>query len=521
MASKNDSIKCKSCARVLATVAPTGLAPTASPETSKGCDTCQQFSTLFDAVQAADMDWATYQNKRDSITKSFARENYKRAHMEFHNWLMTVEVPAVSKRRDHETYPDEVEVEQQDQGTKRRHSLSPTVQEFSNTIEMPDGLAQHNHNISLSLRPSPKRWRSAASLPGRKRLKFSETVEFPSSYRNSEEYHRPSETYVRGRNAPPEGSEYMDTSGSGQTFFRFTQMKKVGAKWVELSEEELAKKKEGAKVAAEKVKAQETNGHMAGDLGRDEQMVTNARTTRSARRAKETLSTGPAQTNMTTTTQVRSRKPRKSKETWLDGTLDGTQELPGDLATALATPTADDTHFIARASPDAPGDIGAGVRRLERQTYSDSEKTPTETRHNGGASDADILHQEPHKGTCNTGTEACQADAIHHHTGDVLIERNTLRVGPMGKASSCTSWEDAYMASATTGDRHVAAQMVDEQPALIVHDDDTTTMSNTADNQDSIYSPKRHDCTACWHIRRNIQGHSTRGYPEFLGPICI
>ncbi|EDU50086.1 hypothetical protein PtrSN002B_007611 [Pyrenophora tritici-repentis] len=478
MASDNDSIKCKTCARVLATIAPTGLAATASPGTSEGCDTCQQFSTLYDAVQTADMDWTTYQNKRDSITKSFARENYKRAHMEFHNWLMTVEVPTVSKRRDHETYTDEDEVEQQDQGTKRRHSHSPTVQKFSDTIEMPDRLAQHHHNISLSLRPSPKRSRSMVSISGRKRLKFSETVEFPASYRSSEEYHRPSETYVRGRNAPPEGSEYMDTSGSGQTFLRFTQMKKVGAKWVELSEEELVKKKEGVKVAAEKTKAQETNGDMEGDLGRDQQTLANARTTRSARRAKETLGAGPAQINMTAITQVRSRKPRKPNETLLDGTLDRAQDAPSDVATALPIPN---THFIARESPDAPEDIGAGVQRLERQTYNDSEKTTTETRHNGGASDADV--QEHHKGTCNTSIVACQGDAIHHRTGNIVIESDMLRAGPMGNASSCTSWEDAYMAFATTSDRPAAAQMVDEQAASIVHDD-TATMSNTADNQD-------------------------------------
>lgn len=469
MAINNDPIKCKSCARVLATVAPTGLTPTTSPEITEGCDTCQQFSTLFDAVQTADTDWATYQNKRDSITKSFARESYKRARMEFHNWLMTVEAPTVPKRQDLETCPDDQEAEQEDQGIKRRHSHSPTTQKFGDITEMTDELAQQPHSVSLSLRPSPKRSRSMASLPGRKRLKFSETVEFPATYRSSEEYHRPSETYVRGRNAPPEGSEYMDTSGSGQTFLRFTQTKKVGAKWVELSEEELAKKSDDVKAAAEqrkldaaeKAKAQETSGGVTNQLGQNVQTLTNARTTRSARRATETLGAGSAQTNITTIPQARSGKPfQRATETSLDGTFDRTQEPPSDLALTSSPPTADGTHFTACEGLGALENIGAGEQHLERQNCIGSEKVTTETRHNAQACEADISHQEPHKGNCNTSTVAYQGDAIQHRTGDVVDEGNILRAEPMGNASSCTDWEDAYTASASTDDRPVAAQML-------------------------------------------------------------
>ena len=490
MAINKDSTKCKSCARVLATVTPTGLSPATSPEPSKDCATCQQFSMLFDAVQAADTDWAMYQNKRDSVTKSCARESYKRAHMEFQNWLMIVEAPMVAESK------DDAEVEQQDQSTKRRHSHSPTIQKFSDTTEMPHELAQH-HNMSLSLRPSPKRARSMASLPRRKRLKFSETVEFPASYRSSEEYHRPSETYVRGRNAPPEGSEYMDTSGSGQTFLRFTQMKKVGAKWVELSEEELAKKNEDAKVAAEqrklgtaeKAKPQETNGRVTGDLGQDEKTVTNGRTTRSARRARETLGAGPTQANMATLTQARSgNPPRKPKETQLDGGLARAQEACSDLVLAFSTHTADDSHMTACESLSGPGNIGVGKQRLEGQRLDDAEKASTETRHNGRASATDIPPQEPHKGTCKpTSTIACQGDAIQHHTGHVVIETPMLQPEPMGNASSCTGWEDASTASATTDDRPVAAQMLGEQPTSIVHDD-TVIVSRTAGGQGPIQS---------------------------------
>ncbi|RMZ72157.1 hypothetical protein GMOD_00007155 [Pyrenophora seminiperda CCB06] len=511
MAINNNPIKCKSCARVLATVVPTGLNPTTSPETSDGCDTCQQFSTLFNAVQTADMTWATYQDKRDSMTKSWAREKYKKAHMEFHNWLMTVEAPTEPKKQDHETNPNDPEVEQQNQSAKRRHSHSPTVQEFSEITKMADDVVQQHQNISLSLRPSPKRSRSMASLsmaslPGRKRLKFSETVNFPASYRSSEEYHRPSETYVRGRNAPPEGSEYMDTSGSGQTFLSFTQMKKVGTKWVELSEEELAKKKENAKVAAgqrksweareaERAKAQETSGGVTEELGQGKQAMPNARTTRSTRRAQETSGDARVQETLTATTQAESRKPlRKAKEILLNGTLDKTQEPCRNVAPTSSTPIAetDGTHSTAREPLGAPEDIGGGVQRLEGQ---DAEKATTETRQDdrNRAREADIAHQERQKGTCSTSTVACGGGG---DGGAAAIERDMLLAEPMGHAASCAGWEDAYTASAAaTDDRPVAAPMlhIDDQTTSIVHDDAVIT-SDTVGNQDAIHTLQRNGC---------------------------
>ena len=148
-------------------------------------------------------------------------------------------------------------------------------------------------------------------------------------------------------------------------------------------------------------------------------------------------------------------------ETSLDGTFDGTQEPPSDLALASSIPTADGTHFTASESLGAPENIGAGEEHLERQNCTGSEKATTETRHNAQAREADILHQEPHKGNCDTSTVAYQGDAIQHPTGDFVVEGNILRAEPMGNASSCTGWEDAYMASATTDDRPVAGQTLE------------------------------------------------------------
>ncbi|EMD65490.1 hypothetical protein COCSADRAFT_86703, partial [Bipolaris sorokiniana ND90Pr] len=311
MAGSNNTIKCKSCTRVLAAVTADGLVPVQAPE-EFGCSTCQRFGTLYDALQAADTEWAAFENKRDSITKSFARDNHKKARMEFDNWLMTVEalpVPPTGERttRIEEASPEVQHVfhgsEEPHLGIARRRSHSPATQPPVTVEESPNPRLQQC-DAPLSFRPSPKRSRSTNYLLGRKRLKFSDTVEFHKTYRSSDEYHRPSQLYVRGRNAPPEGSEYMDTSGSSQTFLRFTQMKKVGAKWVELSEEDLAKKSKSpalavaqqASAAVEQQKSHSRNQDVVGKLEQDGEAPPDARAARLARRAKEASSMGSAQT---------------------------------------------------------------------------------------------------------------------------------------------------------------------------------------------------------------------------------
>lgn len=494
MVNNHDAIRCKTCARVLATVAPTGLTPATPSETNLGCATCQQFSTLFDAVQAADAEWAMLQNKRDSITKSFARENYMRVHMNLDNWLMAVEAPIATKRRnlDQEIKHSDAGVEQANQGIKRRRSHSPSSQQHHSTKDVSDGVAAQQHSAPLSLRPSPKRSRSTTSLPGRKRLMFSPTVEFHENYRSSEEYHRPSETYVRGRNAPPEGSEYMDTSGSGQTFLRFTQMKKVGARWVELSEEELAKKSDGAKVAAERGRLgvvdgmgmQETVGSVVGELQQSEVPSANARTTRSSRRARESLSGGPMQrTNVTTGTRGRgarvSREEGNETLALTNRALAEAREQPSSsVAHALSTliPTGDDVHSITHENPGATEHIGAADQRLERK---DDPSATTVTRHQHNS------REEPHTDTCTAGTTVVSlGDASGRHMGDV----DGADTGPVGKAS-CTDWEDAYNAA---DDGPVAAGGVDQ--AATSHDDmDIAVAATTAGDQDAASTLTRHD----------------------------
>ncbi|KAG9189812.1 hypothetical protein G6011_06680 [Alternaria panax] len=489
MAAKYDSVKCRSCARVLAVVSAIGLTPTTSPDTSPaGCSTCQQFNSLYDAIQAANTDWAVLQNKRDSITKSFARENHMRAHMEFDNWLMTVEAPRSPrdgldeqpKGKDPKDGNNSSEDEEQMSATKRRRSHSPTTQRPGDKSDLPP---HEQQGISLSLRTSPKRSRSAAALAGRKRLKFSDSVQFHDDYRSSEQFHRPSETYVRGRNAPPEGSEYMDTSGSGLTFLKFTGMKKVGAKWVELSKEELAKQSEKAiswaelrKLAtADKSITQPEDGDAVGELGRNEGAPTDARAARLARRAKGTSSAEPAMTRGLKSRRSRETS-RKGKQLQPNGTPNGVEEAADGPTFALSTTTAHGDHH------HSDGNLGqvenVGDDGLERRSDAVPE---TVAMCADQVQEAAKPNDEPHMETQVTSEAKCQGHAAQPSMSSVEPQATVLS----RHGSSHTGPTDSISCKAHNapeiGTQELLPNWLSLQPTLtILRDSKTASTTSTS-----------------------------------------
>ncbi|KAH7078344.1 hypothetical protein FB567DRAFT_407697, partial [Paraphoma chrysanthemicola] len=234
MARDPKAIKCKSCAKVLATTSSTGLVPTRSsigPQDS--CDTCEQFQPLYDAMLAAEKEYASYADRRDNYRpKQDAFVNFKKTRLEFNNWLLTVETldeaeEALHHQSNEQEQAEATEIEAQ-RGPKRARS--------------PDSRL-HLPTSSLNGQPD------ADSLPERKRLKFSESVEFRDDYRPSNRYSRNDEAYEKGRHAPPEGSKYLDTSGSAVSFLKFTGAKKVGKGWIDVwkdeDNDEDAQEKEG------------------------------------------------------------------------------------------------------------------------------------------------------------------------------------------------------------------------------------------------------------------------------------
>jgi hypothetical protein len=465
MAGGVNLIKCKSCARALATVTPNGLTPVPSSE-EFGCSTCQRFSTLYDSLQAADTEWAAFENKRDSITKSFARDNHKRARMEFDNWLMTVEELPVPRTGEHVTRIQDATPEVQDVfrgseephlGNTRRRSHSPTTQPPAIAGQLCDQKLEQQCAASLSFRPSPKRSRSTSSLPSQKRLKFSDTVEFHETYRSSEEYHRPSELYVRGRNAPPEGSDYMDTSGSSQTFLRFTKMKKVGARWVELSEEDLAKKSKSPALtaaqqktgAAEQVELHKSNGGAAGNPEQNREAPPDARATRLARRAKEAFSIDSAHTKGTNTQNRRSKIARKVNMSLLDGMSAGTHEPLIQPTLISSTPTADGTKLDTDEGMGAVKEVGLGhEERTEKANVTDIEKASIWAMRKDEMQKPDQFHGSMHLDVENSGTASDQGESIE---GDIkateiglqsVVAQNHPQTDRTS-ITSCTGWENA------------------------------------------------------------------------------
>jgi hypothetical protein len=429
-----------------------------------GCAICSRFSTLYDQLAAADTEWAALQDKRDTLTKLSARKTHKKAHMEFDNWLMTVEATPNSKEMENyqedtaEQASAEVD-EEQHQGIKRRRSHSPSTQQSGETKAQNNIPGSSPHQ--LPLRPSPKRSRSTTSLPERKRLKFSDSVQFHDNYRSSGEYHRPSDTYVRGRNAPPEDAEYMDTSGSGQSFLKFTRTKKVGAKWVEVSEEELAKKSEDAKVSAElrrlgvaqKSAAEEGDEDAAGDLKQKENAPPDARATRLARRAKGASSVDLTQKK--STRAARSGKlSRGSREESLDRALDETQKPNrlGPISSTLRASAAD--TLLAGQSGAAQDDVVA-YRTVQGHNI---EKAPEvailEAMRDRQVLESNMTREDSSVANSNTTMlrnqkEPIDVYAVHSKNElDPATENKTQRDEPKNEAT-CIAWEDAYMASST------------------------------------------------------------------------
>lgn len=247
MAAKPKPISCKSCARTLATVSEGGLAPTISSD-NQGCNTCQQFGELYDAMRAADEEYEPLSGKGDKHHgKQAAVAKVKRTHMSFDNWLIGIEAcvapngepQSEAKQKGHEEAKGPKEGKPLEQHSmKRARSHSPAAQsprpEGTLKAELDSGLSPQSA-ARLSLRPPTTRSHSMTSLLGRKRIKFSDSVEFRDDHRNYLELCRSREEYVPGRYAPPEGG-YLDTSGADQTFPKFTGVKKVRGKWVEVTE---------------------------------------------------------------------------------------------------------------------------------------------------------------------------------------------------------------------------------------------------------------------------------------------
>ncbi|KAH7402586.1 hypothetical protein BKA66DRAFT_4530 [Pyrenochaeta sp. MPI-SDFR-AT-0127] len=248
MATTPKPVTCKSCHRTLATMSEGGLVPAISSD-NHGCSTCQLFGKLYENRQAADEAYEPLSNKGDKHRgKQAAVMNVNKTHMILDNWLISVEAPGAqeneqpdeaAEHKGHEEAKepkDGAQLQRQDMKRVRPHSPASQDSKAHNTLkEEVEGSPSPHAATQFLQRPSPKRSHSMTSLPGRKRIKFSDSVEFRDDYRSYLELSRSRKEYVPGRYAPPEGG-YLDTSGSEQTFPKFTGVKKVRGEWVQVQE---------------------------------------------------------------------------------------------------------------------------------------------------------------------------------------------------------------------------------------------------------------------------------------------
>jgi hypothetical protein len=273
----------------------------------------------------------------------------------------------------------------------------------------------------------------------------------------------------------------MDTSGSGLTFLKFTGTKKVGAKWVELSEEELAKQSEKARTWAQlrklanagKSDAEPADGDPVDGVGQNEDTPLDARAARLARRAKGASSTE--------STQTRGLMGRRGRETAREGRQlqpvsapDAVKETAFGSDFPSSETTARGNHHHLDRSLGRVGNVGENG--LERRSDAVPETAKTVAMCADQVQDAAKPHDGPHSGTQPTSEVEYQGKAAQTNTSTVETQptvssgRGLSQTGPMKSAPRKT--HDAPEA----GIQEVSPNSLGLQP-IFTNDDDTKTSS--------------------------------------------
>ncbi|KAI8937855.1 hypothetical protein NX059_005544 [Plenodomus lindquistii] len=310
-------------------------------------------------MQTADTVWAEMEPKRDSVkARQIARLNHMRIHMEFDNWLITIEA---SRRREPQSQGHVDHILRRDQsgqspyqqfqeGVKRAFPGSPTSQHTEDRSPSYEfgSKEPHEQQSVLPIFPTSTRLRRTSSIPSLKRLKFSDSVEFRDNYRDSSEYLRTDKKYVRGRYACLGGSEYLDTSGSAQSFLKFTGVKRVKDHWVEVTEADTASKRKGRKAAEEGTP--DDAGALAGPaddvphkINEEEAVTPDRRSLRLARRTGSSSGTNVSH-RRSSAGPTKEDLHQKMAIVSLSRPLKPLGEPPGDLTASFSAPRSGEKH---------------------------------------------------------------------------------------------------------------------------------------------------------------------------------
>lgn len=225
-------IACRHCSRQFATISvDTGLVPYTQQE--QVCTFCDPFLELYETLQTKESEHTALLDRGPKHHgRALAHRSYISARVALENFLMAVDAPHDSTisvaQAGSATRVEPVQLERTDDpaaGVAHEHGDDQQALE--------GGPAPDETVSSLKLKRKLGR-RSDASVPDRKRTKFTETVEERSQYRSTEEFNRGAKGYIPGRYVAAEGSEFLDTSGSSISFTKFTGQKKKGSLFVDV-----------------------------------------------------------------------------------------------------------------------------------------------------------------------------------------------------------------------------------------------------------------------------------------------
>jgi hypothetical protein len=205
---------CKACARTIATTSADGdLVPVGTQE--RACHMCTPFEELFEDVKTKDEAFGRLQDRRSEHGgRQKALEEARAAHKTFDNFLIKIEAQPTHNNlivRDHNQSQYE-----------SPNSIIPCQQ-------------GQKRNLTSSTPPKSKRRRLNGDT---RRVSFDTSVVFrdDTDGRPYQVFNRGSEEYVPGRNAPPEPSGYLNTSGYGVAPSKFFGVKKHKKGWIETKE---------------------------------------------------------------------------------------------------------------------------------------------------------------------------------------------------------------------------------------------------------------------------------------------
>jgi hypothetical protein len=303
-------IYCKHCARRLATISSDGTVQTASYACSDSQDldpspsetnahactaaptcACASFDGLYVALQDAEREHQGLLDKKPNHGgRARAHDRLRAAKIAFGNLVLEVQMQGTGTLDAASHRHGETRLELH--GRTISMSLGDAASEADEGSMVGEGLNRSSLGQGQMTQPVPRH--STSTWRSRKRIQFTADVPDRDDYRGSDEYCRTHSDYAPGRYTPSDGCEYLDTSGSNQTFLRFTGQRRVKDRWVDVETQEGVENEDGVVVETGPSKRKKRPGTetesrekaIQGDTASNDTSVS-SRELRMARRARE------------------------------------------------------------------------------------------------------------------------------------------------------------------------------------------------------------------------------------------